>query len=78
MYTNQAPSIDVVKTAGDAADGGTYTTLAGDVTYTYVVTNDGPVALSNISVTDDNGTPADSSDDFRPPARTRRSKPASR
>ena len=34
VYTNQAPSIDVVKTAGDAADDDTYITLAGDVTYT--------------------------------------------
>ncbi len=63
-YTNEQPFIDLVKTAGDAADGGTYTTLAGPVTYTYLVTNDGELTLSDIVVTDDNGTPADSGDDF--------------
>ena len=63
-FTNERPSISVTKTAGNAADGATYTTLAGPVTYTYVVTNTGPVALENISVVDDNGTPSDTSDDF--------------
>ncbi len=63
-FTNERPSISVTKRAGDAADGATFTTLAGPVTYTYVVTNTGPVALENVTVTDDNGTPADPSDDF--------------
>jgi hypothetical protein len=47
-----------------------------DVTWKYVVTNTGNVALSNITVTDDNGTPddndpnttADTADDFTLPA----------
>ena len=63
-FFNDKPSIDIVKTAGNATDGGTYTTLAGNVTYTYVVTNDGANTLVDIEIVDDNGTPADASDDF--------------
>ena len=36
------------------------------VTWTYVVTNPGTVPLSNVSVTDDNGTPGNTADDFLP------------
>jgi large repetitive protein len=36
------------------------------VTWVYVVTNPGNVPLSNVVVRDDNGTPADPSDDFSP------------
>ena len=36
----------------------------GDVTYTYVVSNTGDLPLTNVAVTDDNGTPNDTSDDF--------------
>ena len=35
-------------------------------TWTYVASNTGNVALSNVSVRDDNGTPADAADDFSP------------
>jgi len=34
------------------------------VTYSYVVTNTGATPLTNITVTDDNGTPANTADDF--------------
>ncbi|OBQ17337.1 MAG: hypothetical protein AN481_18935, partial [Aphanizomenon flos-aquae LD13] len=58
------PSIEVIKTAGDATDGATLTTLAGNVTYSYKVRNMGDVVLSNVTVKDDNGTPGNPSDDF--------------
>ena len=57
--------IELVKTAGDAADGETEYIHAGDdVVYHYTVTNTGETYLSNIIVVDDNGTPSDPSDDF--------------
>ena len=64
IYTNSKPSIQIVKTAGTAADGAEFVTPPGPVTYTYVVTNTGPVSLSGIVVTDDNGTPGAPGDDF--------------
>ena len=64
LVTPQFPSIDLVKTAGDAADGDVYQTEPGMVTYTYVVENDGPLPLEDVTVTDDAGTPGDTSDDF--------------
>jgi len=62
--TPELPDIELIKTAGDAADGGVFATTPGPVTYTYEVTNDGPLALSDVTVTDDAGTPADTSDDY--------------
>jgi hypothetical protein len=65
------PSISVVKTAGSSAasqvaDGATYTTeaFADNTVYKYVVTNTGAVTLLNVTLTDDNGTPGNTSDDF--------------
>ncbi len=60
------PAIDIVKTAGDAPDGGTYTTesFPDNVTYHYVIANTGELALNNITVVDDNGTPANTADDI--------------
>ena len=63
-FVNSKPSIQIVKTAGTAADGGEFVTEPGNVTYHYVVTNTGPIALSGITVRDDNGTPANLADDF--------------
>ena len=60
----QSPDISIVKTAGDAADGAVFKTEPGNVTYTYLVTNSGPLALHDITVMDDNGTPGDNGDDF--------------
>jgi hypothetical protein len=61
---DEAPAIQIIKTAGAEADGDTLTiNAAGDVVYTYVVTNTGNTFLSNLVITDDAGTPADTSDD---------------
>ena len=38
--------------------------MGNTITWTYHIFNTGSVALTNISLTDDNGTPADLSDDF--------------
>ena len=61
--TPENPDIEIVKTAGNAEDGEVFTTEPGNVTYTYVVTNTGPLPLQNVTVKDDNGTPV-AGDDF--------------
>lgn len=66
-YFGAAPAIDIEKaTNGQDADTATGPLIdTGDaVTWTYVVTNTGNVALSNIRILDDNGSPDDPSDDF--------------
>ena len=65
IVTPQFPEIQIIKTVGDAADGGVFATEPGPVTYTYEVTNTGPLTLLDVTVTDDAGTPADTSDDFQ-------------
>ncbi|MFO7535305.1 MAG: SdrD B-like domain-containing protein [Kiritimatiellia bacterium] len=48
------PAVSLVKTAGTAADGDTFTIMgAGSVTYTYVVKNTGNTWLKDLAVTDD-------------------------
>ena len=62
----QKPAITIVKTTADAFgnSGDGIGILPGqNVTWKYVVTNAGNVTLSNIAVTDDNGTPANTADD---------------
>jgi hypothetical protein len=53
---------------GDDADTptGPYIPAGNRVDFTYVVTNTGNTPLANVVVTDDNGTPNDTSDDFAP------------
>jgi uncharacterized repeat protein (TIGR01451 family) len=63
--TPQLPDIQLIKTAGTASDGQVFATEAGPVKYTYVVTNTGPLPLSNVTVTDDAGTPSVAGDDFK-------------
>lgn len=59
------PGIEIIKTAGGAADGATYFAEPGElVTYTYEVTNTGDLTLSGLVVRDDNGTPAYPGHDF--------------
>ncbi|HEX8202549.1 MAG TPA: hypothetical protein VF590_18875, partial [Isosphaeraceae bacterium] len=64
-----SPDIAIVKltngTNNDAAPG-LFVPVGSPVTFTYSVTNPGNVALSNVTVTDDNGTPANATDDFSP------------
>ena len=66
------PNIDIEKaTNGFDADttGGTDVPVVnsgGSVTWTYVVENTGQTPINNVVVTDDNGTPADATDDFNP------------
>ncbi len=67
------PAIRIVKTAGTSkadqvANNGTLEVeaLPLNTTYKYVVTNTGDVRLVDVTVTDDNGTPANTADDFQP------------
>lgn len=56
--------ISIVKTAGSAADGDTHTITQPDlVTFSYEVTNTGNTHLTDMTITDDAGTPDDASDD---------------
>ncbi|KKK78257.1 hypothetical protein LCGC14_2845380, partial [marine sediment metagenome] len=50
----------------DDAPTGPIVLVGSPITWTYEVTNPGNVPLSNVTVTDDNGTPGDTADDFEP------------
>jgi len=66
-YFGLAPAIDIEKyTNGEDADEPTGPEIpVGDaVTWTYEVANTGNVPLEDVTVVDDNGTPADTSDDY--------------
>jgi hypothetical protein len=62
------PALEIVKSVnGKATAAPGPSLLAGTaVTFTYEVTNTGARALSNLQVTDDNGTPGYAGDDFSP------------
>ncbi|MEJ7594181.1 MAG: hypothetical protein WKF77_21795 [Planctomycetaceae bacterium] len=60
-YIVSAPGFSLVKTADK-----TTAAFGESVTYTYVVSNGGTTALTNVVVKDDNGTPSDPTDDFCP------------
>ena len=55
VLANNVAAIQIVKTAGDAADGTTLRTdaIGAEVTYTYKVTNIGRTYLKDVTVTDD-------------------------
>ncbi|ELS00269.1 hypothetical protein, partial [Gloeocapsa sp. PCC 73106] len=59
-----APGVTIIKTAGTAPDGTVLVTQAGNVTYTYEVTNSGDIPLIDIEIVDDNGTPGNTNDDL--------------
>jgi uncharacterized repeat protein (TIGR01451 family) len=66
-YFGAQPNIAIVKlTNGTDNDTGTgpFVPVGSTVTWTYIVTNTGNVTLSNVVVTDDNGTPGNTADDF--------------
>ena len=65
-YFGVSPAINLVKkTNGEDANAapGPYILTGDPVTWSYVVTNTGNVALSNVTVSDDNGTPSNAGDD---------------
>ena len=65
VETPPAAAIDIVKTAGIAADGEIFTINGpSPVSFTFTVTNSGDSHLSGIIIVDDAGTPADTSDDI--------------
>ena len=67
--TPQQADLSLVKFVnGQDADSptGPHVAAGSTVTFTYVVTNTGNVPVSDVVVSDDNGTPANPADDFNP------------
>jgi uncharacterized repeat protein (TIGR01451 family) len=60
QQSNPVPAIHLEKTVAPL----TLPVGGGNVTYTYVVSNIGDLALTNVAVKDDNGTPSNTADDF--------------
>ena len=58
-YIPSNPQLQLIKTVSPT------TAKPGQpVTYSYLVTNSGPITVTNINIIDDNGTPVDTSDDY--------------
>jgi hypothetical protein len=62
--TVSPPADNPAMTIDKTADPTNLPAGGGDVTYTYVVTNTGNVPIFDVVVTDDNGTPGSTGDDF--------------
>ncbi len=63
------PAIALVKTTNEVDSDtapGVFISVGDPVVWTYTVTNPGNIALSNVVVSDDNGTPADPADNLFP------------
>ena len=63
-YYGAAPAISIVKLTNGTDDLCPVVTVGSTVTWTYNITNTGNVGLTNIIVSDDNGTPGNTADDF--------------
>jgi len=69
LGSNGPAAINIVKKTNGTDNNsptGPYIAVNGTVNWTYEVTNPGSVNLTSIVVTDDNGTPGDTGDDFSP------------
>ena len=60
----QSKALNIEKNASVTGD--TANATADVITYSYTLTNTGNAAIAGIVLTDDNGTPGDTSDDFSP------------
>ena len=60
----QSKALNIEKNASVTGD--TANATSDVITYSYTLTNTGNAAISGIVLTDDNGTPGDTSDDFSP------------
>ena len=63
-YFGAAPAMTIVKKTNGTDNQCPVVPVGSTVTWTYKVTNTGNVTLTNIVVTDNNGTPGNTADDF--------------
>jgi uncharacterized repeat protein (TIGR01451 family) len=67
-YVGVTPSIAILKTTNGTDNLCPVVAVGETVTWAYSVTNTGDIGLTNVVVTDNNGTLLDNSDDFNPDA----------